>query len=155
MPEDIERWSAESDEEQTQVYIRTNGPDEREFQPNIPPELLVGKSKSEKWLYEQADMSIKQNNWLIRQVVGLKGAIRVQQRRTEQVRTELQLELATATRRFQTIEAKLEPLAALWNKWLTRKKVMTHIILGLFSLFFLPFLALFMVEVLKHWLGWK
>ena len=159
MSQDFEIPTPDEDDEQTRIFLRTNGPEEGEFEPNIPPGLLKGKSESEKWMIEKTDTGIKQNGWLIKQVVGLKGAIRAQQRRTEQVKieikAELKAELAAGVARFQTIESKLEPLANLWDKWLGSKKVVRHLIFGLLSLFLLPFLALFMVELLKHWLGWK
>jgi hypothetical protein len=155
MPHRFDDLTPEQDEEQTQIFLRTNGPSPREFEPSIPAALLHGKTESEKWLLEKTDVGIKQNNWLVRQVVGLKAALRVQQRRTEQVKKDLALELAAGVTRFEGIEKKLEPVATLWNKWLTRKKVVRHITLTIIGLFLLPFLALFAVEWLKHWLGWK
>jgi hypothetical protein len=147
--------SSQEDEVQTEIFLNTNGPDETELEPSIPPDLLRGKSESEKWLYEQADKSIKQNNWLIRQVTGLKRAHRVAHQRMDEVKADLKVELEKGTLRFQSLDQKIEPLHALWNKWLTRKKLMWNALLGLLSLFLLPFLALFAVEAVKHWLGWK
>ena len=137
MPQQFENSTPEEDEAQTEIFLNSNGPDDGEFDPVIPPELLSGKSKSEKWLYEQTDKSIRQNNYLIRQVTGLKRAHRVEHLR------------------FQSLSQKIEPLHNLWNKWLTGKKFVRNAFLALLTLFLLPFLALFMVEVVKHWLGWK
>lgn len=39
------------------------------FEPAIPPNLLHGKSESEKWMYNQTDIHGQQNKWIIERLL--------------------------------------------------------------------------------------
>jgi hypothetical protein len=170
-------------DQQTAVFLRSNGPPEGAFKPDIPPHLLHGKSESEIWLYEMVGISTKQNEWLINQVIGLKGAHRtINQRlaegekRFEKIEQSIQDASLVAVQtvnaanfKFKQIDdtlAKvqsvidrfipfLEKLILFWEKWMGRKNWFLKILAGILTLLFLPFMSVMAVEVCKHYLGWK
>lgn len=136
-------------EAQTNHFLRTNGPNPGEFEPDIPPQLLKGKSEDEQWLYREVNRGNKMSEWLIPQVVGLKGAHRIIHERMVDVKKDLAAELGKGNERFSKIEAEMAPFLVLREKWLTRKKMIRNILLAMLTIFLLPALSVLLAEVLK------
>ena len=143
MPEPIpnKTTSDTADERNTEIFLRTNGPAANEFSPDIPPHLLAGMTPNERYLSEMACISAKQNGWLIKETIGLKGAHRAIHRR-----------LAEGDDRFGKIDATLKVFTTIHDKWLTRQKVARNIILAIVTILMLPTISLLLVELLKPWL---
>jgi hypothetical protein len=140
-----EKLAMPEQEAQTAAYLKTNGPQEGAFDMSPEEELLLfGKTDFEKAVLRSSIKGTKQNAWMIQQIIGLKGAHRVIHNR-----------LAEGDGRFARIDATLDVFTKLRDKWLTRKKVVRNVLLGIFTLFLLPFLSLFMVEVVKRLLHWN
>jgi hypothetical protein len=149
-------------EAETEIYLKSNGPPAGSFELSDQEELLLdGKTEFEKVVLKSSLKSNKQNAWLIAQVVGLKGAHRVIHTRLKEgdeqfARTDrlIAQRLADENERFAKIEETLHIFMELRNRWLSHKKIVRHVIVGLVTLFILPFLSLLMVEVMKHFLHW-
>ena len=137
-----EEKTAKEDAETT-LFLNTNGPPDGAFRQVIPAHLLEGKSESEKWLYEMVGVSAKQNEWLIRQVSGLKLAHKTIHRKMDE-----------GVEHFKKIDETLDVFTKIRDAWLTRKKMVRNILLGALTLVILPFIGLFGVEVAKHFLHW-
>lgn len=131
-------------EAQTVAYLKTNGPPEGAFKPDVPEYALEGASKRDRYLLEMVSILAKQNEWQIKEIVGLKGAHRIIHRRLED-----------GEKRFDAIEQTMAFFVHLKEKWLSRRKTVRNVVIGLFTLFLLPFLSLFMVEVMKRILHWN
>lgn len=132
------------DDVQTEHFLQTNGPEPGAFAPDIPEPLLAQASEIEKFLLRKASKTDKQNDWLIKETIGLKGAHR-------SIRTRL----GESDRRFANIDATLDVFTKLRDGWLTRRKFLRNAVIGLFTLLILPFFSLLLVEVIKHFLHWQ
>lgn len=139
------------EEEQTRIYLATNGPRPGAFEPNIPPELLQGKGKGEVWLYEKVDSGDKKNDWQIREIIGLKGA----HRQLHSAHQEINSRLERGDERFEQIEKTTRWIEELRTSWKSRRKMFRNVLIGVLTLFLLPFLSVFAEDLLKRWLGWK
>lgn len=131
------------DEAQTERYLKTNGPPPDAFKPNVPDYALEGASKREKYLLEMTSVASRQNEWLIKETVGLKGAHRM-----------IHSRLAEGDKRFEMLETQAAAFSVFRDKWLTGKKLAINIVLGLLTLVLLPALAMIAVEWIKHSLNW-
>ena len=142
----------EQNEEQTKQYLKTNGPPPGAFAPDPSLEpLLEGKSELEKLFYRSQSTGLKQGDWVIREIAGLKSAHRT----IHQKMNEIDNQFASGEKRFQNIDATLAVFTAIRDQWLTRKAVRAKIAIGLITLLVFPFLSLFLVEVAKRLLHWK
>jgi hypothetical protein len=131
-------------EGQTDRFLKTDGPAPGAFDLNDDEKyLLHGKTDFEKKILESVLKSNKQNDWIVRETVGLKGAHRV-----------IHTRLAEGDKRFETIEKSLAVFTELREKWLTRKKYRQRILIGALTLLILPFIGSLTVEWLKHIFDW-
>jgi predicted transcriptional regulator len=132
-----------NEEIDTVRFLKTNGPSKGAFKPEIPEHLLKGKSESEKWLYEMVSIGAKQNEWLIKQVAGLKGAHR-----------SIHAKLVEGDNRFQTIEVSLDESKRAREVWTSRKNMVRNVTIAICSLLLLPFISTMAVEYIKHHFHW-
>ena len=136
--------TTEQDEESTRQFLKTNGPPPGIFAPDASLEpLLEGKGELEKRFYRSQSTQGKQNDYLISQGSGFKAALRSVHSRLED-----------GEARFIGIEGKLQVFDTLREKYLNRRKMIRNITVAVVSLFFLPFLSVLAVEVVKRLLHW-
>jgi hypothetical protein len=115
----------------TERFFHTNGPPPGEFEPDIPHHLLANMSPNERYLCEMACISAKQNGWLIKETIGLKGAHRLIQNRLEE-----------GEKRFSIIECLLKSIIDLRDKWLSRKNLSVTFVI-------LPAIGIVLAELIK------
>ena len=171
-----------SDEVKTEIFLRTNGPSKGAFDPS--PELLrllEGKDASEKFLLLQSNTHTKQNEWLINQIIGLKGAHRslheqllAEDNRSVKIETEVKAHLQKVEaeavlkcqvctdanqREFSQIKKTLQIFTDMREKYLDRKKLVRHVLWIVLSLLLIPatgiFIGEFGVDIAKKWFRMK
>lgn len=135
-------------EEQTSLFLKTNGPPEDIFKPTVPEFALAGASKREKWLLEQASIAEKQNRYLIDQNSGKKIALR-----------QIQARLKDGDDKFSEIYELLYPFKLIRQKWFSGKKLVLHAFGVFFTTVVLGALVIFLGELALEWFkrtyGWK
>ena len=150
MPEKV--ISDTENEQNTAIFLKTNGPPEGAFKPDLPdfilrhmanPDAMTKEDRleMERYKMEMISISTKQNQYLIEENKGHKGALRAIYKR-----------LAEADQRFGKIDATLKVFTTIHDKWLTRKKVARNTILAIVTILVLPTISLLLVELLKPWL---
>ena len=155
----------QSENEATALFLKTNGPPESLFVPDIPEHLLVGKSESDRWLYHSVGVHSKQNEWLIGQVSGLKAAHRTILSNSEAAtlhfaKLDGDIEALSPCREcaaktnehLSKIDATLATFTALRDRWLSRRQVLRNAAIVLATLLLMPFLSGIAVELVKHYL---
>ena len=133
------------DDAQTEKFLRTNGPPPGAFAPDPMVELFVKDLPDrEKWLYRTQSTTVKQGDWIIPQISGIKAAHRT-----------IHAKLYEGDARFKKIEATLDSWAAWKEKWLGRKMMFWKVALGGLTMLLLPVAGMLIVEYIKHIAGWK
>lgn len=142
-------------EEKTNRFLKTNGPPPGAFEPSVEAKQLAhGKTDVESFLILESSSQRKQNDWVIKEVVGLKGAHRVMHNHVSQVDAEAKTIKDEAAKRFSAVEETLAVFVGIRERWFAGKKMLRNIFIALFTIFMLPFLSVLAVEVVKHFLHW-
>ena len=119
----------------TTQFLKTNGPDDGEFDP--PPDflkLLEGKSDADKALYISNFRQEKKLGWLIRNTVGLKGASRLHKAMLD------------------GLVQDMAPWKHIRDQWLTGKKAALKILMAVAALSLLPAIGTLASDLVKPWL---
>lgn len=149
-----------NEEFNTEQFLKSDGPPDNVFNPNIPnipDELLIGKSPDVVWLYKAISESnkmigvcAKQNEWLIDQQHGLKLCHQVIHTSMKTLNTRMDEE----TQKYKVQAILMQPFIDWWSKWITRKNLAVTAFGAVLTGVLVAVLSGLVVEWAKHHFKW-
>jgi hypothetical protein len=131
-------------ENQTDRFLKTDGPPPGYFTPDVPEYALEGATKRERYILEMQSIQAKQNQYLIEQNAGHKTVLRTVIDR-----------LKVGDAMFVEINKDRADFKAWIAKWLSRKNVIRNLFAVLATAIILPLLVLLADDWLKHIFHWQ